>query len=84
MQVIKAVKIVTYNVNGLGNPVKRRKIMTKLKKEEIDIALLQETHLTQVEHEKLKKWKFKQYSSSCSQSAKRGVSTLISNKLNFE
>lgn len=84
MQGIKPVKIVTYNVNGLGNPVKRSKIMTKLKKEEIDIALLQETHLTQVEHEKLKKWKFKQYSSSCSQSAKRGVATLISNKLNFE
>lgn len=65
------IKIATYNVNGLGNPIKRNKIISKLKKEEIEVALLQETHLTHVEHDKLKKWRFKQFSSSCSQSSER-------------
>lgn len=78
------IKLITYNVNGLGNPVKRSKIMTKLKKEEIEVALLQETHLSQTEHEKLKKWKFKLFSSSCSKTSKRGVAILISNRLTFE
>lgn len=84
MQSIKSIKMATYTVSGLGNPIKRSKIMTKFKKEKIELALPQETHLTQSEHEKLKKWKFKQFSSSCFQSSKRGVVTLISNRLKFE
>ncbi len=36
------IKEASYNVNGLLNPVKRSKILTKLK-EKIEIALLQET-----------------------------------------
>lgn len=78
------IKIATYNVNGLGNPIKRSKIISKLKKEGIEVALLQETHLSQAEHVKLEKWKFKQFSSSCPQSSKRGVAILISNRVHFE
>lgn len=56
--------------------------MAKLKRERIDVALLQETHLTVTEHGKLKRWRFN--SSSYSQGSKRGVVTLISSDLNFE
>lgn len=58
--------------------------MAKLKREEIDVALLQETHLSNSEHEKLVRWRFNQYSSSYRQGSKRGVVILISKKLNFE
>lgn len=83
MQRTKSIKVITYNVNGLGNPIKRSKIMAILKREEVEVALLQETHLSDPEHEKLKRWRFSQYSSSCRQGSKR-VAILISNKLNFE
>uniref|UniRef100_A0A669BP42 Reverse transcriptase domain-containing protein n=1 Tax=Oreochromis niloticus TaxID=8128 RepID=A0A669BP42_ORENI len=58
--------------------------MSKIKREGIEVAFLQESHLSKFEHEKLKKWKFNQYSSSCLQSSKRGVVILISRRLNFE
>lgn len=51
--------LLSLNVNWLGNPVKRARIMTKLKKEKNHINFLQETHLTNAEHEKLKKFGFK-------------------------
>ena len=84
MQGYKPIKVICYNVNGLGNPIKRSKIMAKLKREEVEVALLQETHLSDPEHEKLKRWRFSQYSSSCMYGAKRRVTILISSKLNFE
>ncbi len=40
---------------GRSNPVKRKKILNYLKKEQIHIAFLQETHLTDSEHIKLKR-----------------------------
>lgn len=43
-------RLCTWNVRGVHSPIKRRKILTFLKKENIDIALLQETHLDDVEH----------------------------------
>lgn len=42
-------RLCTWNVRGVHSPIKRRKILTFLKKEYIDIALLQETHLDDVE-----------------------------------
>ena len=53
------VKLMSLNVNGLGNPIKRSKVMAKLKKEKADIIFMQETHLSQQEHEKLKRFGFK-------------------------
>lgn len=84
MQVSKSIKIITFNVNGLGNPIKRSKIMTKLKREEVEVALLQETYLSDSEHEKLKRWRFNQYCSSHRQGSKRGVLILISKNLGFD
>lgn len=78
-------KVLSLNVNGLGNPVKRAKIMTKLKKEKTQINFLQETHLSKAEHEKLKKFGLKNtYYSSHPSGRKRGVAILMSKATNFE
>lgn len=42
----------TWNVNGLGNPVKRKKVMTMLKNNNYDVVFLQETHMSKEESEK--------------------------------
>uniref|UniRef100_A0A3P9LA77 exodeoxyribonuclease III n=1 Tax=Oryzias latipes TaxID=8090 RepID=A0A3P9LA77_ORYLA len=77
--------IASLNVNGLTTPKKRGIILQKLRKENIQLALLQETHLNDQEHEKLKKLGFRNtYYSSYKQGRKRGVAILFSNKTNFE
>ena len=40
----------TYNVRGLGDSVKRRKIFQQIRDKSIDIACLQETHCTKKKH----------------------------------
>lgn len=52
---MQAVKIANYSVNGLVSPIKRSKILTKLKRDKVKVAFLQETHLSDTEHAKLKK-----------------------------
>ena len=49
-------KILLLNVNGLNNPVKHQKVMTKLRRDKSQIIYLQETHLSKQESEKLKKF----------------------------
>lgn len=78
-------KVITFNINGALNPVKRGKILIKLKKEKAQINLLQETHVSQSEHAKLKRMGFRYvFSSSDKTGHKRGVATLISNSVNYE
>lgn len=52
---IKYMKIASYNVNGILNPIKRFKILGKKRKKWVKLALLQETRLCEKEHEKLKR-----------------------------
>lgn len=79
------IKIVSFNINGVLNPIKRSKILSKMKKENAQVVFLQETHLNSVEHEKLKRMGFSQvYHSSCKLGHKRGVATLISHRVKFE
>lgn len=78
-------KVTTFNVNGILNPGKRSQILLKMKRENAEIVLLQETHLTPVEHEKLKRMGFsKVYYSSYRSGHRRGVAILISQKIPFE
>lgn len=42
-------------VNGLHNPIKRSKVIAKMKTEKLHIIFCQETHLNHTEHDKLKK-----------------------------
>lgn len=77
--------IISYNVKGLTNPIKRAKILTKLKKEKGKIIFLQETHLANEEHLKWKRQGFdKVYYSSYESGHRRGVAILISSGMVFE
>lgn len=81
----RAMPVLSLNVNGLGNPVKRSKIINKLKKEKTLVNLLQETHLSEAEHEKLKRFGFRHtYYSSHYNTRQRGVTILISNHIQFD
>ncbi|XDV21840.1 hypothetical protein PO909_026860 [Leuciscus waleckii] len=76
-------RLITFNVRGLGHPIKRKRVLTFLKKEKVDIAFLQETHLSNEEHKKLKRdWVGQAYFSSFT-SNKRGTAILIHKKLPF-
>lgn len=78
-------KIITLNVNGLHNPIKRGKIIAKMKREKLHVIFWQETHLSSLEHEKLKNLGFQNtYYSSHKSGRKRGVAILIPNAVNFE
>lgn len=79
------IKIVTFNINGVLNPIKRSKILSKIKKENAHVVFLQETHLNSVGQEKLKRMGFSQvYYSSCKLGQKRGVAILLSHRVKFE
>ena len=76
----ECIKLTSLNVNGLGNPVKRPTIIAKIKKERTQINFLQETHLSQTDHEKFKRFGFKStFYSSHSNTRKRGVAILLPN-----
>lgn len=69
----------------MNNPVKKSKVLAKLKKEKAQVLFLQETHLPQQEHEKLKRFGFRNgLYSSYKTSQKRGVAILIANAVQFE
>lgn len=73
--------VITFNVRGLGNPIKRKRVLTFLSL--ILILILQETHLSNDEHKKLKKdWVGQVYFSSFT-SNERGTALLIHKKLPF-
>lgn len=60
-----SLKIGTLNVGGIHSPAKRKKNLMYLKKMQIDIAYVQETHLLPPEVEKLETmgWKVLAYNS---------------------
>lgn len=81
----RSLKIASFNINGVLNPIKRGKILSKLKKDKIQVAFLQESHLNDSEHAKLNKLGFKHvYFSSYGPGRRRGVATLISGAVNYE
>ena len=49
------IKFCTLNVKGIHHPIKRMKILCFLKKDKVQIAYIQETHLVDKEHMKLKR-----------------------------
>lgn len=75
------VNFCSFNIKGCKNPVKRNRIITFLRKENVSVAMLQETHLTENEHKKLRKdWVGHMYSSTFN-SKSRGVAILVHKKL---
>lgn len=51
----RSIKMASLNINGVLNSIKRGKILSKLKKDKVQIAYLHETHLDDFEHTKLHK-----------------------------
>ena len=77
-------KFLSWNTNGLNQPTKRRKVLSFLRRHATDVAYLQESHLSDMDHEKLgKQWQGQIfYSSFTSQS--RGVVILIRKGIPFQ
>uniref|UniRef100_A0A8C6S8Y0 exodeoxyribonuclease III n=1 Tax=Neogobius melanostomus TaxID=47308 RepID=A0A8C6S8Y0_9GOBI len=77
-------KIISWNVNGLNNEVKRKSILLYLDREGGDILFLQETHLKKYCNQKLKKDIKGQLFYSALEVSKRGVVIIIKSNINFE
>ena len=75
--------IVTLNVNGLNDPIKRRRVSDWIKKQDPSICCLQETHFRQKDtyNLKIKGWRTIYHSNGSQKKA--GVAILISDKLKF-
>ena len=76
-------KCITWNGKGINNVVKRRKILSSLKKEAAQIAFIQETHLRDLEHVKLRRDWVGQVFYSSFNSKSRGVAILLHKRLPF-
>ncbi len=76
-------RICTWNVRGVHSPIKRRKILICLKKDDIDVGMLQEMHLDDTEHLKLQQGPFGQVFFSSFTTRSRGVAVLIRKNLPF-
>lgn len=77
-------RLVSYNVKGINHPIKRKKILSQLKKYNCSIGLLQETHLSEAEHKKLRRdWVDQVFYASCPNNRKRGVAILIGRSISF-
>lgn len=79
-----SINVISWNVNGIANKIKRYKIISHLKSLRCDIAMLQETHLNESESHKLKQRWVGQVFSSPGSGASRGTSILISKKIKFQ
>lgn len=83
MSDMSIININSLNVQGLGNPIKRKKILCALNKEKCSIAFLQETYLSDTLHAKLQReWVGQVYFSSF-KSHSRGVAILINKYIPF-
>ena len=77
------IKFCTWNIKGSNNVVKRKAILNHLKKENVQVTFLQETHLNEEEHRKyLREWVGQVYFTSYSTN-KRGAIILIHRLLPF-
>lgn len=78
------IKISSWNVNGLGSYLKRRKVLSYLKQKNSDVVMLQETHLLEKDTPRINdKWIGWAYHNTFNQK-KRGVSILFSKKVNLK
>lgn len=77
-------KFASFKVNGLNGTVKRKRVLTYLKKLKVDLAFIKETHLTLQEHEKLKREGVGQIISSLSNSKTRGLAILVNKNTPLE
>lgn len=76
-------RFISWNIRGMGNPVKRSKVFTHLKRLHSDIIFLQETHLPIKDHQRLYcPWVGQVFHSNFNSKA-RGVAILINKRVQF-
>ena len=75
--------IVTLNVNGLNDPIKRRRVSNWIKKQDPYICCLQETHFRQKDTYSLKIKVWRTIYHSNGPQKKAGVAILLSDKIKF-
>lgn len=81
----RPIKLASLNINGILNPVKRSKMLSQLKRDKVQIAYIQESHLSNNEHAKLNKMGYTEvYFSSHDSGRRRGVAILLCSAVNFE
>uniref|UniRef100_A0A3P9KVD9 Endonuclease/exonuclease/phosphatase domain-containing protein n=1 Tax=Oryzias latipes TaxID=8090 RepID=A0A3P9KVD9_ORYLA len=76
-------KVISLNVKGINHVIKRQKILSFLRKEKCQVAMLQETHLSDTEHVKLRRSWVGQVFYSSFNSKSRGVAILLHRSLPF-
>lgn len=83
MEIGHPIKIVTWNVRGLGGQIKRNRVLSHLKHLSADIVFLQETHLRTDDHGRLRKPWVGQIFNSNYNSKSRGTAILIHKRIRF-
>ena len=78
-----SVRFVSWNVKGMGSPIKRSRIFAHLKRLKPDLVFLQETHMRTKDQVRLKCPRVSEVYHSNFNSKARGVAILISNKIKF-
>lgn len=76
-------RCLTLNVKGINHCIKRKHVITINYLRQHHVALLQETHLTDTEHAKLKQGGYNQVFFSSYTLRARGVAILINKKIPF-
>lgn len=83
MIMASSINIITWNVKGLNNPIKRKKVLTHLKNKNADIVFIQETHLKTSDSSRLKSGWEGQFFHSSFQKKARGTAILIHKRIPF-
>ena len=76
--------IITLNVNGLNAPTKKQRLAEWIKKQDLYICCLQETHLKTRDTHRLKGKGWKKIFHANGDQKKAGVAILISDKIDFQ
>lgn len=77
------IRIITWNVRGMGGQIKRSRVFSHLKSLSSDIMFLQETHLRTSDHTRLRKQWVGQVFHSSFNSKSRGTAILIHKRVMF-
>lgn len=77
------IRFTSWNVKGLGGPVKRTRVLSHLKSLKTDIAFLTETHLRVCDHTRLRKPWVGQIFHSTFNSRSRGAAILLHKRIQF-
>lgn len=80
---LQTIRLMSWNVRGLGGPIKRTKVLSHLKSVKTVIAFLQETHLRLCNHTRLRKPWVGQVFHSNFNSCSRGTAIFLHKQVQF-